>query len=154
MDKIKWCINQKNGIRIIDPNTNLADAYIRKAEDGLSSLRSNLTKDWKISIAYYTVYFSLYAILMRIGIKCEIHSCTIEFVKRYLKEYFSSEETDFFERALEARIDAQYYIDRSVPDKQYQEMLKKTPEMLVKCKNIIQRLNEKKIEEIRNKLKP
>src|SRR3989339_1958649 len=151
MDKIKWCAVKKEGLSLVEPNSNLANAYIKKAEEALESLRVNVIKDWKISTAYYTIYFSLYAILMKIGIKCEIHSCTIEFAKRFLKDYFQELEIDFMEKSLKARVDSQYYIDRTVPDEQYHKMIQKAPEFLVKCKSIIIKLNEKKINEIRAK---
>ena len=91
MDKIKWCAGKKGGLSLIEPNSDLAEAYIKKAEEALESMRVNTIKDWKISTAYYTLYFSLYSILTKIGIKCEIHSCTIEFAKRFLKDYFNEE---------------------------------------------------------------
>ena len=65
MDKIKWCAGKKEGLRLIEPNSNLATAYIKKAEEALESMRVNIIKDWKISTAYYTIYFSLYAILTK-----------------------------------------------------------------------------------------
>jgi len=40
-------------------------------------------------------------------------------------------------------------VDRTVPDSQYNKMVKVTPEFLVKCKSILLKLNEKKINEIR-----
>ena len=86
MDKIKWCAGKKEGLSLIEPNSDLAEAYIKKAEEALESMSVNIIKDWKISTAYYTIYFSLYSILTKIGIKCEIHSCTIAFAKRFLKE--------------------------------------------------------------------
>ncbi|MDP3699018.1 MAG: HEPN domain-containing protein [Nanoarchaeota archaeon] len=151
MDKIKWCAGKKGGLSLIEPNSDLANAYIKKAEEALESMRVNIIKDWKISTAYYTIYFSLYAILMKIGIKCEIHSCTIEFTKRFLKDYFQEPELNFMEESLKARVDSQYYIDRTVPDEQYRQMIKRAPEFLVKCKSVIIKLNEKKINEIRDK---
>lgn len=151
MDKIKWCAGKKEGLSIIEPNPDLANAYIKKAEEALESMRVNIIKDWKISTAYYTIYFSLYAVLMKLGVKCEIHSCTIEFAKRFLKEYFEEPDLDFTEDSLKARVDSQYYIDRTVPDEQYNKMIQKTPEFLVKCKSVIIKLNEKKVNEIRDK---
>ena len=136
---------------MIESNSDLAEAYIKKAEEALESMRVNIIKDWKISTAYYTLYFSLYSILTKIGIKCEIHSCTIEFAKKFLKDYFNEEELDFAEDSLKARIDSQYYIDRTVPDEQYNQMIMKSPEFLVKCKSILIKLNEKKANEIRSK---
>ncbi|PIO08532.1 hypothetical protein COU62_00045, partial [Candidatus Pacearchaeota archaeon CG10_big_fil_rev_8_21_14_0_10_35_219] len=50
-----------------------------------------------------------------------------------------------------ARVDSQYYIDRTVPDEQYNKMIQKAPEFLVKCKSVIIKLNEKKVNEIRDK---
>ena len=134
---------------MVEPNSNLAEAYIKKAEEALESMRINVVKDWKISTAYYTLYFSLYSILTRIGIKCEIHSCTIAFARRFLGEFFSEDDVNFTEDSLTARIDSQYYIDRTVADEQYNKMIKDTPEFLVKCKSILIKLNEKKINEIR-----
>jgi len=149
MDKIKLCAGKKEGFSLIELNSNLAEAYIKKAEEALESMSVNVIKDWKISTAYYTLYFSLYSILIKIGIKCEIHSCTIAFAKRFLREFFSEEDLDFTEDSLKARIDSQYYIDRTVPDEQYNKMVKNAPEFLVKCKSILLRLNEKKINEVR-----
>ncbi len=88
MDKINWCFRKENGLSLVEPNLNLSNAYLRKSEDSLKSMRENVSKDWKISMAYYSIYFSLYAILMKIGIKSEIHSCTIEFAKVFLNDFF------------------------------------------------------------------
>lgn len=153
MADIKWCLTHKDGIRLVDPNQNLALAYIKKAEDSLVSMRETTIKDWKISTAYYTMYFSLYSILSRIGIKCEIHVCTIEFANMFLKDYFLNEEIEFFEDSMTARIDSQYYVNRKIKDKQYDDMIRRAPEILIKCKEIINKINEKEINEIRDKLK-
>lgn len=152
MDKIRWCMQAKNGIELTEPNSNLAEAYIKKAEESLETMRLAKSRDWKISTAYYALYFSLYAILMKIGVKCEIHSCTLEFMKRFLSEYFSSQERRLMEDSLKARIDAQYYINRNVPDEVYDNMIKRTPEFLVKCKSVLLNINEKKISEIRDEI--
>jgi len=152
MDKIKWFLRKREGLNLVEPNSDLANAYIKKSEEALESMRINIIKDWKISTAYYTIYFSLYAVLMKLGIKCEIHSCTIEFAKRFLKDYFEENELDFMEDSLKARVDSQYYIDRTVPDKQYDKMTRKAPEFLVKCKSVLIKLNEKKVNEIREDL--
>ncbi|MBN2881292.1 hypothetical protein JXM83_04545 [Candidatus Woesearchaeota archaeon] len=152
MNKIKWCLDKKEGFHSIEPNLNLSAAYLKKAEEALESMRINTIKDWKISTAYYTTYFSLYSILMKIGIKCEIHSCTIEFAKIFLIDFFEKEELDFIEDSMKARIDSQYYVDRTVPDEQFEKIIQKTPYFFIKCKSILIKLNENKIKEIRNKL--
>ena len=70
---------------------------------------------------------------MKLGVKCGIHSCTIEFTKRFLNEFFEESELNFIENSLKARIDSQYYINRTVPDEQYNKMIQKAPEFLMKC---------------------
>lgn len=117
MNKIEWCLKQKNGIELVKPNEELKEAYLRKAENALRatvSLSGN--QEWEISSSYYTMYFSLYAILMKMGVKCEIHSCTISFMKSFLQKYFTREEISLIEKSQKARIDAQYYSDRNIPE--------------------------------------
>ena len=45
MDQIKWCLNQKKGIEIVEPNNNLRDAYLVKAEDALDTLKTSKSRD-------------------------------------------------------------------------------------------------------------
>ena len=154
MDKIKWCLNTKNGLEIIEPNEDLANAYLKKAEDSLRAtiaLKDN--KDWEISSSYYTMYFSLYSILMKIGIKCEIHSCTISFMKTFLKNHFTKEDVNLIEKAQKARIDTQYYSDRNISEELYERIRKNTSLFMIKCKYILNKLTEKEIKQIRTTLK-
>ncbi len=153
MDKIKWCAEKKDGLSLIAPNSNLSRAYIIKAEEALEAMCINTIKDWKISTAYYTLYFAVYSILTKLGIKCGIHSCTISFAKSFLKEFFSEENLEFLEESMKARINSQYYVDRTIPDIQYSKMITKAPEFLVLCKSILIKLNEKKINELRLQFK-
>lgn len=151
MDKIKWCLDQKKGIEIVEPNDNLHDAYLLKADEALEVLRIATIRDWQLTTAYYAIYFGIYSLLMKIGIKCEIHSCTIEFSKRYLKKHFLAEDFVLLDKAFKARNDAQYYVNREVTNEDFQLIMKQTPALLVKCKNII--IDQKEIVEIREKIK-
>ncbi len=153
MDKIRWCLKEKKGLEIIEPNENLSNAYVKKAENSLKAmlaLKDN--KDWEISSAYYTIYFSIYAILMKLGIKCEIHSCTISFVQYFLKEYFINKDFDLIKKAQKARIDTQYYSDRNISDDLYERITKSPPLFLAKCKETLNKLNEDSINKIRSSL--
>src|SRR3989344_9382703 len=153
MTTIDWCKKQKNGIELIEPNDDLAKAYIKKAEDSLSaSLVLSNNKDWKISSLYYTMYFSVYSILMKIGIKCGIHSCTIAFAENFLKEYLNKEDIHLLKNSMKARIDTQYYTDKNISDSLYNQMISNAPILLAKCKDILNKLTEKNITEIRNKI--
>ncbi len=150
MDQIKWCLNQKKGIELVKPNNNLKEAYLIKAEESLDTLRTSKSRDWQLTTAYYTIYNGIYSLLMKIGVKCEIHSCTIKFTKRFLKNHFSNEDLKLIDKAFSARIDSQYYVNRKVPNQNYELIINKTPTFLVKCKNIV--LEQKEIENIRNQL--
>jgi|SRR3989344_6982112 len=149
MISLKWCAKQSNGFQLIEPNSNLAEDYSLKAETALESIRTETAKEWKIAKAYYAMYFSLYAIMMRLGIKCENHTCSILFMKEILSEFFNLDEYKFLKESMKARIDSQYYTDRNVSNDFYNSMLKQAPVFLMKCKSVGLSLNEKKIQEIR-----
>ena len=153
MDKINWCLKQKNGLELVEPNENLAKAYIKKAENSLRAvevLKDN--KDWEIASSYYTMYFSLYAILMKIGVKCEIHSCTISFMKHFLNNHFTNEEVKLIEESQKARIDTQYYSDRNISDETYERIIKGTALFFARGKEILNKINENLIKQIREEI--
>jgi len=154
MTKIEWCIKQKRGIELVNPNKKLSEDYIEKAVNSLRAvavLKEN--KDWEICSCYYAMYFSVYSILIRIGIKCEIHSCTIEFLERFLGAYFSKESIYLLKKAMDARIDSQYYSDRAISDGVYSKLKERAPIFLVKCKEILYNITEKDIDDIRDNIK-
>ncbi len=148
MNKIEWCLDKPEGLFYVGSNENLVSAYLKKSDDALESMRILQVKDWKISTAYYAIYFSLYALLMKIGFKSEIHSCTLEFVRIFLRDFFNDDDLRFISSSFKARIDSQYYVDRSVPDEQYNMMISFVPRFVVKCKELLPLLTEKKIKEI------
>lgn len=154
MDKLNWCKKQKTGIKIINRNDNLCEEYVKKAENALRAVQ-NLgdNPEWQISSAYYAMYFSLYAILMKIGIKCEIHSCSIEIMKELLHQYFTEDEIDLVQKSLTARIDVQYYVDRIIEENVRKNMALKASEFHLSCKEVISKITIKEINEIRSKLK-
>src|SRR3989344_371864 len=102
MVNIKWCCNQKDGIKLIEPNDNLAQSYLSMAENALGTMnrekKYNLT--FAISACYYSMYYSLYAILMKLGVKCEIHSCTLEIMKELLIGFYTQENMKTISKAF------------------------------------------------------
>lgn len=153
MADIRWCIRKKDGLSLAEPNSNIAAGYLLKAEQALETARTEKVTEWKIAKTYYSMYFALYAILQRIGIKCEIHACTLSFAKHFLGEYFNEEEIEIISDALSMRVDSQYYVNREVPDEQFAEILKNAPMFLVKCKGIVNSIDENKILDIRQRFK-
>ncbi|MFH0831256.1 MAG: HEPN domain-containing protein [archaeon] len=155
MASIKWCCGQKDGIRLIEPNDNLALGYIKMAEDaiGTMSRERGYNGMFAISACYYSMYYSLYAILMKIGVKCEIHSCTLEFMKFALSEAYSSGDISIIKKAFDARSTAQYYADRVVTKEDSDFIMSKAPYFLNKSKEILSRINEKDITMIRKRIR-
>jgi len=95
MVSIKWCLKQKNGLEVIEPNSIIADSYLKMAEESLNVLPNMIiSKIWTVTATYYIFYYSLYAVMLRLGIKCEIHACSLEFMKRYLESYFDKKDNE------------------------------------------------------------
>jgi len=154
MNQIKWCLKVKNGIELIEPNKNLSDVYLKKAENALkATIKLKGNNEWEISSCYYSMYFALYSIMMKIGIKCENHKCTIEFMQEFLNSKFDSDEIRLLRTSMKARVDTQYYDDRRVPDKFHKLMITKAPLFIVKCKEIMRVLKQNEIQDIRERLR-
>lgn len=151
MDKIKWC--RKKGLKFIEPNENLSDEYFDNAEETLRLL--NQIKDsgsniWLATQKYYTEYFAAYSILMKIGIKSEIHSCTIEIIK--LLENLSLIDFGFFEILIKdknLRIDNQYYLKNIPVDVDFDKM----SELLLNVKTFLDSITNETVKHIREKIK-
>ena len=74
-------------------------------------------------------------------------------MKNVLKDYFTKNEINLLKKSLKSRIDVQYYVDRILKDKQKKEIIKNAPEFYFKCKEISLKLNQKTINDMRDKLK-
>ncbi len=155
MVNLNWCIKAKDGIKLRDPSDNLAQSYIIMAENALGTMNRerNLNMVFAISACYYSMYYSLYAVLMKIGIKCEIHACTLEFMKSTLSAFYSAEDIKIINKAFELRGIAQYYVDRVLDSNEIRLILLKAPSFLNKSKEILSKLNEKEVQIIREKIK-
>ncbi len=110
--KLNWCIGAKNGIELVEPSENLAKAYILKSRESIKSMELNVEagiKDWSISTSYYARYFAVYALFSKIGIKCEIHDCTITLFEFLFKDSFPRDLIRELKLSKKDRIEAQYY---------------------------------------------
>src|SRR3989338_3117234 len=113
VNKLKWCCKQKAGLKLDKPNDNLAKEYLQSAEETLSILQDIKGKSnmWLATTKYYCEYFSIYALLQKIGIKCEIHDCTIEIAKLLEEiQVIPNGYSKKLEEDKELRIDNQYYL--------------------------------------------
>jgi len=152
VEKLKWYSTKKNGLRIEKENINLAKEYIQSAEETLSILinirgKSNM---WLATTKYYCEYFSVYALLQRIGITTEIHDCTIE-LSKMLEEMniISKGYARQLESDKELRIDNQYYLKNRTVDIDVSSLR----EYILSIKTKINSITHKEVEDIRKKLK-
>jgi len=72
---LNWCKKQEKGISLVEPNTNLSEDYLKSAQETLLLLKDvhNKSNMWAATMKYYCEYFAVYSLLIRMGIKCEIH---------------------------------------------------------------------------------
>lgn len=153
MVSIKWCLKQKQGIKLIEPNINMSDSYLIMAEESIKELQQIKTKIWTATTSYYIFYYSLYALMIRIGIKCEIHSCSLEFMKEVLKEFYDKKDVEMINEAFSARSDLQYYTDKPVDEKVINEIKIYCKDFYTKTKDILIKLTEEQINDIRKKIR-
>lgn len=144
MVSINWCKKQKKGIELVEPNDNLSEAYFSDADDSVSAMEE-LKGKWKLITAYYACYYAFYAILMKAGIKCEIHDCTLELMRFF---GFDGKQRKFMTNLKKARIDVQYYRKETLGVD-----VNLIKSFVVGCKNLCLALDEDKIMEIRDLVK-
>jgi len=154
MVTLKWCCKKKEGIQLIEPNENLSKGYIEMAEAAIGTMNRerNLNMQFAISACYYSMYYSLYAILMKIGVKCEIHACTLEFMKKLLANFYSKEDFRIINKAFDARNTSQYYVDKIVSKEDIDFIMGNAPYFLSKSKEILSKINEKDAKRIREEI--
>ncbi len=149
MNGIEWCKKQKSGLKIVEESDNLARSYLDMAEKTINEFENMKTNIWKRTAVYYIYYYSLYAFMRKIGVKCEIHSCSIEFARKFLRDYYSDLEIDEIEDAFEERTKAQYYPS----EENLKEAIKlKAVDFYVKTKEMINKISEDEINKIKEAL--
>jgi len=152
VNKLTWCFAQKKGIRLVKPNENLAKEYLKSSEETLRILKNIKDKSnmWLATTKYYCEYFAVYALLMYLGVRSEIHDCTIELVRFLEKEKVLPRGTaKQLENDKELRIENQYYLK----NKKVKIDFDKLRDFLLLVKDKISTLTFNEIEEIRNKIR-
>ena len=145
MDKIKSCLLQKKGIRLIKPNNNICNSYMLKSEESLEMVFiANNT--WKIISSYYACYDILYALFQKTGIKCEIHDCSVELMKLF---DLNEDDIIFMKELKQERILAQYYINKDVKEID----VSKVKSFVLTIKEKILNLQENDIKNIKTMIK-
>ena len=156
-DGLTWCFKQKRGIRITEPNQNLTKAYLKKAASALNTMTATMQIneiEWTATAAYYARYFALYALLMRIGVKSEIHDCTINLAQLLANNKSLSQKlVDEIAEAKQTRIDTQYYIATQLNQKQIRQNAETARKFVLEIEQTIENITTEQINTIRTRLK-
>ena len=149
-----WCLKQSKGIRIVKPSDNLLKAYLQKSRNALKSMEINAQVDlveWAVSASYYAKYFAVYALLSKIGVKCEIHDCTITLFEYLFSDSIPREIVKDLRDSKGNRVEAQYYTQEISVD--LEQVITKTRQFVLEIEKIIDSLNADKLSELQRKLK-
>ena len=156
---VTWCMKQKRGIKLEEPNNNLCNVYLKKAKSALNMLNAAIEKeeiDWIATTAYYARYFAFYAILQKCGITSEIHDCTLSLFHTLLVEEKLIEERLYteFEAAKELRVNAQYYVTEELDKEQLKNDAKTASNFVLNMEELNEKITEKHITTLRTRLQP
>lgn len=138
-------------IKLVEPNKNIANSYLKKSEKSLISSKALLeieNYEDAITLAYFSMYNCLTSLLFKTGIKSENHAASIIL----LKEIFNINNSQITE-AKKERIDKQYYIDESTTRKETEEIIECAEEFNAYIEDFISKLNISDISKYREKLK-
>lgn len=126
-------------------------AYLKKSESHIVSARLLLDNDLfeqSVSMAYYSMYYSVFALFFTAGIKCENHSAAIIL----LKDIFDIDNTEL-ERATIERIDNQYYVTSAPIRGEVVALIRTAESFNADLRNAIDRLTNEKIEKNRKRFR-
>lgn len=142
---------KENKLGLVEPSNEITDSYIKKSESNLVSARILLENDKleeAVSLAYYSMYHMLTALLFRVGIKCENHSAGIIL----LKEVFDIDNKDI-SFAKKERVDKQYYTDFQITKQEVEDTIESAKNFNSRLLDFISRLDNQKTLEYRNRFK-
>jgi len=154
-DDFSYCFKKSSGLSLTSPNENLVKVYKRKSKSALNMLDSAKEKqedDWILDTSYYAKYFMIYALFMKVGIKSEIHDCTIYALKSiFLKDGLISQDVyDELEKSKDLRVGALYY-DKDFGHEEILKRAKTAPEFCLNVESVIDKISNEDIEKVREK---
>jgi uncharacterized protein (UPF0332 family) len=151
--RLQWCLKQSKGIRVVKPSENLVKAYLQKSRNASKSMEVNAQAglvEWAVSASYYAEYFAVYSLLSKIGVKCEIHDCTIAVFEYLFSDSMPTESIKELRDSKENRVEAQYYTQEMNVD--LEKMIKKTKQFMLEIEKMVDSLNSGNISKLQRKL--
>ena len=144
-------IGRAESLEIVEKSEQMKDSYLAKSISNIESAKILLEKnklEESVSLAYFSMYNSLLALLFKNGIKCENHSGAIIL----LKEVFDLDNSQI-KLAKKERIDKQYYADFHVVKKDTEELIEIAEEFNSIIFDFIEKMKETDIEKARKILR-
>lgn len=156
--QISWCLKKgterkmHRGLKLINPNADLANAHLKKAEHNFKAMMSfqkTSFSDWSASASFYCLYHCLLGILAKHGYESRNQACTFAVAedlihkKRVvnlsledLKEIADLDVSEHMESSdiISIREDFQYSIKTALDDEEYKKLHKKTTDLLSKLR--------------------
>ncbi len=136
-------------IKIVEPSTQVEEAYRKKSESYLVSakiLLENGRLEETVSMAYYSMYYMVLALLFKTGIKCENHSgATI------LLESLYGIDNSRIVAAKRERIDKQYYVDFAITAEDVRDSIEEAEMFCADLLDLMERLHQGDISRLREK---
>jgi len=154
-DDFSFCFKKSSGLSLISSNENLVKVYKRKSRSALNMLDSAKEKqedDWILDTSYYAKYFMIYALFMKVGIKSEIHDCTIYALKSSFVDIgiIDKDVYDDLLKSRDLRVGALYY-DKDFGHEEILKRAKTAPEFCLNVESVIDKISDEDIEKVRNK---
>ena len=155
-DSHSFCFKKADGLKLVNPNERLVEVYKKKSRSALNMLESAKEKqedEWILDTSYYAKYFMVYALFMKVGIKSEIHDCTIFALKSLFVEegIVENEIYEELEKSKDLRVGALYY-DKDFGKEEILKRAKTAPEFCLKVESILDKISKEDIEKVRAKL--
>jgi uncharacterized protein (UPF0332 family) len=110
--------------------------------------------DWILTTAYYARYFALYALLMKLGIKSEIHDCSITVARLLARnEILTPNLAADIAQAKQTRIDTQYYVTKELNQEEIKRNVEAARKFVLEIQKSIEEISTEQTNNIRNKLR-
>ena len=115
-------LEEEGKLKLTTPSEEVKQAYLEKSASYLESAKLLLKNDKleeAVSMAYYSMYYSLLSLLFKVGIKSENHTASV----LLLKEILDLDNSKIL-KAKKERIDKQYYIDFKIAEEDVRDLIK------------------------------
>jgi uncharacterized protein (UPF0332 family) len=115
-------LQHEHRLMLVAPSPEISGSYLAKSDSFLDSariLREAEHPEEAVSMAYYSMYHAMTALLFRAGIRCENHAGSI----MLLEELFGM-DISALDNAKRMRVDTQYYVDRTIGMEDVEELIR------------------------------